>query len=148
MGWLVAGCGNDETSSSNTQASTTSSTSVSSTAAATNGAGGSAGASGGGGAGGAGTQDTWSNYAYGFFETYCFECHGPGDQLRDYSMFQAVQAESATIRCGVAPTLLSGCDGSPAPNQFPISNATNSNQKPNAAERDRLVAWIDAGMPQ
>lgn len=38
--------------------------------------------------------------------------------------------------------------GSPAPNQFPISNATNSNQKPSAAERDRLVAWIDAGMPQ
>src|SRR5262245_64356438 len=141
---LAMGCGDDETTqASGPTSGTGASTSVSSTSAATTGSGGSAGMPGTGGSGGSAMQDTWTNYAYGFFEMYCFECHGPGDQLRDYSMFSAVQAESATIRCGVAPTLLSGCSGSPAPNQFPISNATNSNPKPNAAERDRLVAWID-----
>jgi hypothetical protein len=99
-----------------------------------------------GGSGGA-SGDTWDNYAMGFFETYCWECHGAGDPLRDYTLLSAVMAESASIRCGVTPTALSDCTGFPPPSQFPIDNATASNPKPSDPERTRLVQWIEAGAP-
>ncbi len=96
----------------------------------------------------ASTTDTWSNYAQGFFQTYCVECHHPGATMRDYTTITDVQRDAPIIRCGVAPTLLSGCTGSPAPGQFPISDATGTNPKPSSAERLRLVAWIESGLPQ
>jgi hypothetical protein len=83
----------------------------------------------------------------GFFETYCWECHGAGDPLRDYTLLSAVMAESVSIRCGVTPNALSDCTGFPPPAQFPIDNATSSNPKPSDSERTRLVQWIEAGTP-
>ena len=95
------------------------------------------------------TGDTWSSYAQSFFKTYCVECHNPTrDPMRDFTAITDVQRDSTTIRCGVASTLLSGCTGSPAPAQFPISDPSGTNPKPSDAERLRLVAWIEAGLPQ
>lgn len=74
---------------------------------------------------------TWTNFAAGYFETYCFACHGPGDALRDYSDIAMVRAEATRIRSGTA----SG--------QFPIGMGPF----PTDPERDLLVAWIDAGSP-
>jgi hypothetical protein len=142
-------CSSDDTggtSGSGGGGASPSSSTMSSTAAAGGGMGGSA--STGGGMGGGTSVDTWSNYAQGFFATYCVECHNPSDALRDYNLIADVQADSAEIRCGVAATQLSGCTGFPAPKQFPISNATNSNPKPSDAERTRIVAWIEAGLRQ
>jgi len=74
--------------------------------------------------------------------SYCVECHGAGDALRDYTTLTDVTAEQAEIRCGVAPTTAPGCGPSPAPKQFPIG----SGAKPTDDERAQLVAWIDAGL--
>lgn len=91
--------------------------------------------------------DSWSDYAQGFFASYCISCHKPGGQgaQQDFSMYSVVVANAATIRCGVAPAgqTQSGCGTSPAAGQFPIGNGP----KPSDAERLRLVAWIDAGTP-
>lgn len=90
------------------------------------------------------TDDTWESYAQGFFDDYCVECHGPSDTNRDYSTFADVERDADTIRCGVATTQLDGCGASPAPEQFPVGTGP----KPTDAERERLVEWIDAGMPR
>ena len=87
------------------------------------------------------THDTWTSFASGFIETYCYECHGPGDSLRDYSLLATVQSEQEKIRCGVSPSSIAGCS-IPA-KQFPVG----SGPKPNDAERQRLVDWIDSGAP-
>ena len=92
--------------------------------------------------------DTWANYAQGFAATYCVSCHTPGRQgdpsgaSFDFRTLPDVMANAAEIRCGVAVTQLSGCSGSPAPKQFPIAAPY-----PSDAERDRFVAWIEAGTP-
>jgi mono/diheme cytochrome c family protein len=78
------------------------------------------------------TGPTWTSFAADYFETYCLQCHGPGDVLRDYSDLAMVRAESARIRSGTA----SG--------QFPIG----SGPFPSDEQRDLLVAWIDAGTPE
>jgi hypothetical protein len=75
---------------------------------------------------------TWTNFAQSFFEVYCHACHGPGDALRDYSLLAEVQAEATAIRAGVD----SG--------QFPIGTGP----KPSRDERDRLILWIDGGLPE
>ena len=77
------------------------------------------------------TGPTWASFADNFFETFCQECHGPGDLLRDYSEISMVRAESVRIRSGVA----SG--------QFPVGNGPF----PTDDQRDILLAWIDAGAP-
>ena len=88
---------------------------------------------------------TWSGFAAGFFETYCFACHGPGDTLRDFSLLEMVRAEADTIRCGVAPEAVSGCEGAGvSPGQFPVG----SGPKPSDAERWMIVSWIDGGTPE
>lgn len=98
--------------------------------------------------GGAGSGDTYANFAKGFFDMYCVSCHGPTttDQARDFSTMTDITRDHAMIRCGVATKSLSGCSAYPniSPTQFPIG----SGPKPTDAERTRLVAWIDAGMPQ
>ncbi len=111
------------------------------------GAGGSAGSATGGSAGTA-SSDTWSNYAEGFFATYCVECHGAGSTKRDYTTIDDVIRDQQLISCGVSPTALAGCPSFPPPGQFPIDNATKTNPKPDTAERQRLVQWIQAGLPQ
>jgi len=58
-----------------------------------------------------------------------------------------VKRDAATIRCGVASTVLSGCGSFPPPEQFPITDAKGTNPKPSTAERARIVAWIEAGTP-
>jgi hypothetical protein len=93
--------------------------------------------------------DTWTSYAQGFFATYCVECHDAADPTqRDYTKLADVMKDSAAIRCGVAAVKQPGCGASPAPKQFPISDASGTNPKPSDAERARIVAWIDAGLPQ
>ena len=94
-----------------------------------------------------GTSDTWTNFGQQFFATYCVECHGAGNAMRDYTTLAGVNANAAEVRCGTAPVLEPTCSGFPPPNQFPIPNGTNSNPKPSAADRARVVAWIDAGLP-
>jgi len=119
------------------------------TASATSSATGPASSSSGqGGSAGGGSGDTWGNYAQGFFAMYCVECHGAGNTMRDYTTIADVQVDHAEIACGVATTKLSGCADFPPPAQFPIDNATKDNPKPSDAERARLVAWIEAGLPE
>jgi len=87
----------------------------------------------------AATADTWTNFAEQFFVTYCQDCHGPGDTLRDYSVLSMVKAEQDKIRCGVSATTLANCTISAG--MFPVG----SGPKPDAAARARLVKWIDDG---
>ena len=74
---------------------------------------------------------TWANFAEEFMTTYCYECHGPGDTLRDYSLQDMVRGESASIRAGIISS------------QFPIGDGPF----PSQAERDQLVEWLDDGAP-
>jgi hypothetical protein len=95
---------------------------------------------------GTSTSDTWENYAKTFFTTYCTSCHNPQDPTgRDYNIQADVLNDKAAMRCGVAssqdPTW--NCGPSPVAKQFPIGNGP----KPSAAERARIVAWIEAGEP-
>jgi hypothetical protein len=130
------------TSTSGTSHGATSATSTTSTSG-TSGTGGAAGT--GGSTGG----DTWTNYADGFFKKYCVECHSPTvDPMYDFTQYVIVKKDSAIIRCGVAATQQSGCGVSPPPKQFPISDMAGTNPKPSDAERDRIVAWIEAGLPE
>ena len=89
---------------------------------------------------------TWTSDAQSFFADYCVSCHKPGGQAQqqDFSEYDQVVSNAATIRCGVASVMQSGCGSVPAPKQFPIGNGA----KPSDAERDAIVAWIDAGLPQ
>jgi hypothetical protein len=96
--------------------------------------------------------DTWCGWANGFFNAYCDACHVPGAsgdpagaQL-DFTRYAMVQAKQAEIRCGVANSQdpAWACAAFPPPAQFPVGTGP----KPSAAERGRLVAWIDAGAPQ
>jgi hypothetical protein len=112
-------------------------------------AGGSGGASadagsvgaGDGGGGGAATGDTWSTFAQTFFDSYCVECHGADSATRDYTLLDQVIRDADEIRCGVAVDKIDGCPDFPPPQQFPIGNGA----MPSDEERDRLVAWIEAG---
>ena len=95
--------------------------------------------------------DTWANFAQEFFATYCVSCHNQdntGDASRDYTMFSAVSAEADAIACGVASAATRatlGCQpGDPQAEQFPAG----SGPSPTADEREQLVAWIEAGMPE
>ena len=96
----------------------------------------------------AAAADSWNSWGRSFFATYCVECHGAGNAKRDYTTYADVGRDQSMIACGVAPTALAGCGASPAPRQFPISNANGTNPKPTDDERARLVAWIQAGAPQ
>ncbi|NOY90160.1 MAG: hypothetical protein GXP55_03045 [Deltaproteobacteria bacterium] len=86
--------------------------------------------------------DTWTGFAQTFFADYCVACHAGG--TRDYRSMTEVMRDSSTIACGVSPTPRAGCTGFPPPGQFPVG----SGPKPSDAERERLVAWIDAGLPE
>ena len=91
--------------------------------------------------------DTWGSWAEGFFTSYCNSCHSPGGSgvrmgMLDFTMYDLVVANAAEIRCGTAAALEPGCTGFPPPAQFPIACPC-----PSDPERDRLVAWIDAGSP-
>jgi hypothetical protein len=93
-------------------------------------------------------KDTWTNYADAFFMTYCDSCHdgkmpGIAQNFNEYSQVKPLVAE---MRCGVAPTLQSGCSATafPPPTQFPIGDGP----KPTDAERLRFVAWVNAGAPE
>jgi hypothetical protein len=86
-----------------------------------------------------------------FMATYCVSCHNAdnaGDATRDYTMLAAVQNEAEDIACGLAKSqedwTARGCGGGPNARQFPAGNGA----MPEDADRDRLIAWIDAGMPE
>jgi hypothetical protein len=69
-----------------------------------------------------------------------------GTATRDYTSVDAVASESEKIACGVATAALyeeMGCSGSPVASQFPVGDGA----MPSDEERERLVAWIEAGMP-
>ena len=92
--------------------------------------------------------DTWTNWANDFFGTYCNRCHSMGGTgyrsgVLDFTMYDKVVAASVKTRCGTAATMQSGCGTSPHPKQFPIAAPY-----PSDADRARLVAWIDAGLPR
>jgi hypothetical protein len=83
-------------------------------------------------------------------ETYCVSCHNDdneGDSNRDYHSLDVVKGEGDEIACGLAKSpdvwTARGCSGFPPARQFPVGNGP----KPDDADRDRLIAWIDAGMP-
>jgi hypothetical protein len=105
-------------------------------------------------AGSDGGGDTWASFAQGFFASYCVSCHSPGGSDpnggKDFTQYASVLANAPTIRCGVAVTQDPSwsCAAFPPPKQFPICNTGCTNAKPTDAERDRLVAWIGAGLPQ
>jgi hypothetical protein len=101
-----------------------------------------------------GSSDTWASFAAGFFASYCTSCHSPTGSDpnggKDFTQYASVMANAPTIRCGVAVTQDPSwsCAAFPPPKQFPICNTGCTNAKPSDAERDRLVAWIGAGLPQ
>ncbi len=95
--------------------------------------------------------DSWVSWASpDFFQTYCVSCHAPGGQGDpagsglDFTQYANVVANAATIRCGVAATQDPSWSCAVPAEQFPIGNGPH----PSAAERDRLVGWIDAGLPE
>lgn len=143
-----ASCGDDTTGAGGSTAGPTSAVGTGSPSATTSGSTHAAsGSTVTGSTATGGTADTWDNYAKDFFATYCVECHGAGDPTRDYTLLAPVMAEAAEIRCGVGDVIESGCTGFPPPKQFPVDNATHDNPKPTDPERQRLIAWIDAGTP-
>ncbi len=132
---VAAACSSGSSSAGNGGASSSSS-------------GGGGGSSGGGGE--AGSGDTWASWAQGFFTTYCVECHSASDPTgRDFTRQSIVVTNEDTIRCGVCvqqdPSW--SCPAGLPAEQFPISDSAGTNPKPSDAERNRVVAWIDAGCP-
>jgi len=113
------------------------------------GTGGATGTGGGSASGGAtstdGGKDTWSNFAEAFFSKYCVSCHDGRASIKgDFHNLSDVMQHQTDIRCGIATTVLPGCAQSNyPPRQFPIGTGP----KPSDAERTRLVAWIEAGLP-
>jgi hypothetical protein len=92
--------------------------------------------------------DTWDSWALGFFTTYCVECHDASNtQGLDFGVQSIVATNRDVIRCGVCVAQQSswGCPASPPAEQFPISDSSGTNPKPSAADRDRVVDWINAG---
>jgi hypothetical protein len=90
------------------------------------------------------SSDTWTNYAAGFFVSYCNSCHNAQDTTgRDYSIQADVAMDKTLMRCGVAAVQDPSwnCAASPAAKQFPIG----SGPKPGDAERARIAAWLTAG---
>ena len=98
------------------------------------------------GAADAGPEDpTWENFAESFFATYCTSCHSPAGRASvDFQQLEVVSLRLNVIRCGVAPTLLEGCEGEHPPGWFPIG----SGPFPEDEERLRLVEWIENGAPE
>ena len=148
----IAACSDDDDSSSGSSDGGTMNTggSVNSGGSANTGGqpatGGGGQGQGGQGQGGQLTGDTWNNFAMAFFDTECVECHTAGDpEGRDYTLYAEVVQEAATIRCGVTPMALPDCMGFPPPNQFPIPPDSNP---PTPEDRQRIVDWIDAGLPE
>lgn len=86
--------------------------------------------------------DTWETFAADWFATYCNECHDGAS--RDYTTLTHVRRDMDRIRCGVSPTTADGCGGSPAAGQFPVGPGPY----PDDASRERLVAWLEAGLPE
>lgn len=165
---LAAACADDDSSSDATTATTATTTgggggggsttqgAASSGGAMTTGGAETTGGADGSTSGGAATDEsgttagaagpTWTNFASGFFESYCWECHGAGDaQGRDFTLLAGVLAESDAIRCGTAPAMApaEGCGAVPPAAQFPIGNTL-----PTDEERAMLVEWFDAGAPE
>jgi len=115
--------------------------------------GSSSGGSSSGASSGSGSDsgaDTWASWGQGFFSKYCVECHAASDPKGlDFTQHSVVTANKDTIRCGVSvqqdPSW--NCAAFPPAKQFPISDQSMTNPKPTDAERDRAVAWIEAGCP-
>lgn len=89
---------------------------------------------------------TWTNFAEGFFAEYCVSCHSPeGQASADFGDYDIVSRPKRlnSIRCGVAPELLDGCEGEHPPGWFPIGDGP----MPTDDERWTLVDWCDADGP-
>ncbi len=116
-------------------------------------AGGSMSSAGGSMSGAGGTSmaaaDTWDSFASDFVQSYCISCHSPGGSAasHDYGALAGVQPDAAAMACGLTKSTedwtARGCSGSPVARQFPAGNG----DEPSDEERDRMIAWIDAGMP-
>ena len=92
--------------------------------------------------------DTYANFAAAFFSNYCTSCHSSSGSVPhiDLSLYAVVVEEQETIRCGVSGIQLEDCSSRPgtyAP-RFPIG----SGPRPDEPERERLVGWIDHGLPE
>lgn len=83
-------------------------------------------------------EDTWDNFAADFFAGSCVGCHTASP--RDFRTLADVTAHADEIRCIVAPTEPTDCDPAVRANH-PAWNA------PADAQRQRLVDWIEAGLP-
>lgn len=89
-------------------------------------------------------QVTWSNFAEGFFATYCVSCHSPqGRASADFGQYEVVTRRLNAIRCGVAPELLDNCQGEHPPGWFPIGPGP----QPSDEERWKLVEWTENDGP-
>ena len=96
-------------------------------------------------------QDTWTNFASDFMTTYCVNCHDgmTPRPTTDFSIYQTVSLATrlVNIKCGTAPQAnpANGCGaGTPPPEQFPVGGGPF----PSDEERQTIVDWIDAGMPE
>jgi len=114
------------------------------------GSGSISGSSSGSASGSDSGPDTWASWGQGFFSKYCVECHAPGNAKGlDFTQHSVVTANKDEIRCGVSVQQDASwnCAAFPPAKQFPISDSAGTNPKPTDAERERAVAWIDAGCP-
>lgn len=85
--------------------------------------------------------DDWESFAQPFFETYCLRCHHsslPAGEMRQFAPVDLNFDDPAVIRDN-------GARIRRAVGEFEFMPPNNP--LPTDDERDRLVAWIDAGMP-
>lgn len=87
---------------------------------------------------------TWTNFAEAFVFDHCVECHQTDDVFGDFRELEVVRAWGERIRCGVAPGPIPDCPNGPFPRRFPNGNGPG----PSDADRLKVVAWVDAGMPR
>jgi hypothetical protein len=97
--------------------------------------------------------DTWAGWVQGFFEKYCVVCHSSSDPAGiDFSFLATAKMYAPTIRCGITPSTgtwdpIWMCNATfPPKGQFPLATSPVK-PPPTDAERYRVIAWINAGLP-
>ncbi len=91
---------------------------------------------------------TWATFAADFLTTYCGDCHNDDARGvdRDFHVYDDVVTDSNAIRCGVTPRDCPqpSCGDEMPAGQFPIGDGPY----PSRDDRLRIVAWVEAGLPE
>jgi|GEM_PF-2840120 len=82
-----------------------------------------------------------------FFPTYCMRCHPSATSatgIDNWLIYEHVVAEYDHIYCGVGLEMVPECGDHHDPGHLPQAGGP----MPTDEERLRLIAWMDAGMPE